>query len=83
MASRTSSFSLLILLSTQGMSLRMLIVADGCSVGECPQFCYLTKYAAVNLTFPGTDGYECDTEMATCEQRVNTTLRAPVYGAAV
>lgn len=49
------------------------------SIGECPQYCYLTKYAAVNLTYPEMAQYECDTEGATCEQRVNTTIQAPVY----
>ncbi|KAK5942265.1 hypothetical protein PMZ80_004828 [Knufia obscura] len=49
------------------------------TVGECPQYCYLTKYAAVNLTYPGTPNYECDTKNATCEQRVNTTIKAPVF----
>ena len=49
------------------------------SVGECPQYCYLTKYAMVNLTYPGTPNYECDTENAICAQRINTTIKAPVY----
>ena len=54
-------------------------VVNHLSIGPCPDYCYATKFAAVNLTYPTTSRYDCDTKNATCEQQLNTTISAPVY----
>ncbi|KAJ9650862.1 hypothetical protein H2198_009832 [Neophaeococcomyces mojaviensis] len=49
------------------------------SFGECPEYCYLSKFAAMNLSYPGMPNWECDIESGTCEQTLNTTVPAPIY----
>lgn len=60
------------------LPLLMLLLTNN-SIGECPQYCYLTKYASVNITYPGTPDWSCDPETAVCQQDLNTTIKAPVY----
>lgn len=49
------------------------------SIGPCPQYCYVTEYAAVNITYPGTPNWGCDPKTAVCQQQINTTIKASVY----